>query len=71
LPGATAARTGRTALCSVLAPCIRWSARSVIVFGIRLWRAARKVGKKPTLAYIVFGLGLVLLVANVISAATD
>jgi hypothetical protein len=43
----------------------------VIVFGIRLWRAARKVGKKPTLAYIVFGLGLVLLVANVISAATD
>jgi threonine/homoserine/homoserine lactone efflux protein len=41
-----------------------------IVFAVLGLLEARKVGKPPTLAYVAFGLIAVLLVVNVILAAT-
>jgi len=41
-----------------------------IVFGVLSLLEARKVGKKPTLAYVTFGVIVLALIINIILAAT-
>ena len=41
-----------------------------IVFGVLSLLEARKVGKQPTLAYVAFGIAALMLVLNIILAAT-
>jgi hypothetical protein len=41
-----------------------------VVFGILGLLEARKVGKPPTLAYVTFGIVVVLIIVNIILAAT-
>ena len=41
-----------------------------IVFGVLSMLEARKVGKQPTLAYVTFGIIVLIVIVNIILAAT-
>jgi hypothetical protein len=41
-----------------------------VVFGILSMLEARKVGKQPTLAYVAFGIAVVIVIVNIILFAT-
>jgi hypothetical protein len=70
-PPAAPASNDKTTLWGVLGIVFAFCCAPLgILFGVLSLLEARKSGKKPTLAYVAFGLAAVLIVVNIILAAT-